>query len=147
MYALRFNNSCSDNAVISPKEFSNIGDVKKYSPLPQYPSIERDLAIEIDWQIKWNEILELVQGDRSGLIANIKFLSEYDLGDKKSVAFRIIYQTDRTLKDKEVEVVEKKIIKKLDKNFGAKLRQWNILIKDNGFSFYYVPGFLKIHFP
>ncbi|MBU4482380.1 phenylalanine--tRNA ligase subunit beta, partial [Patescibacteria group bacterium] len=89
----------------------------------QFPSIERDIAIEVDWDVKWgeikNEILKQIQDD---IFNKIEFLSEFDLGNKKSLAFRITYQADKTLKDKEVEVVENKIIRLLEKKFGAKLR-------------------------
>ena len=112
------------------KLVSSIDGVKKFKQLPQFPLIERDLAIEIDWEIKWqnikNEILKQIQDD---IFNKIEFLSEFDLGNlsvgetgKKSVAFRIVYQASRTLKDKEVEVVENKIIKLLENKFNAKLR-------------------------
>jgi phenylalanyl-tRNA synthetase beta chain len=107
---------------------------RKYRPLPKFPAIERDLAIEVDWSVKWAEILKQacpdpanagrrIQDDKSGLIKNVIFLSEFDLGEKKSLAFRVIYQADRTLKDEEVVAVEKRIIKMLEEKFGASLRK------------------------
>jgi len=59
----------------------------------------------------------------SRLIRRIDFLSEYALVDKKSLAFRVVYQAERTLNDEEVNQVEKKIIDKLKKKFGAELRR------------------------
>jgi len=97
----------------------------KYKPLPQFPSIIRDLAFELNWDVKWqnvnDEILRRFTPQDDNL-REVQFLSEFGLGDRKSVAFRIIYQADRTLKDEEVEVVEKKIIKILGDKFGARLR-------------------------
>ncbi|MDD5289619.1 MAG: phenylalanine--tRNA ligase subunit beta [Patescibacteria group bacterium] len=96
----------------------------KYAPLPQFPSIIRDLAFELDWKVRWSEIVEgilrFAQNDK--LIKNVEFLSEFGLGDRKSVAFRIVYQADRTLKEEEVEVVEKKIVEIISKKFNARLR-------------------------
>ena len=97
-------------------------EIKQYSPISQYPSMERDLAFELDWKIVWGDIRqELEKVDE--LIVNIEFLSEYDLGEKKSLAFRLIYSADRTLKDEEVEVIQKKIIKLIEEKFKGKLRK------------------------
>ena len=57
------------------------------------------------------------------LINEVKFLSEYELKDKKSLAFRVVYMADRTLEDSEVVKVEKKILKNLKNKFGAELRK------------------------
>lgn len=95
---------------------------KIYSQIPQYPGIERDIAVEVDWDVKWSDIKAVVM-KVDKLINNIEFLSEYDLGKKKSLAFRVTYQADRTLKDVEVEMIENKIIKLLNKKFNAELRK------------------------
>lgn len=105
--------------------------VKKYKPLPQFPVVVRDLAFELEWNVKWQDIsivilAKIATGNSSliqdPIIKEIIFLSEFDLGNKKSVAFRIIYQAERTLKDEEVEVVQKKIIKLVEEKFGGELR-------------------------
>ena len=57
------------------------------------------------------------------VIKNIIFLSEFDLSEKKSLAFKVIYQADRTLKDEDVKIIENKIIKLLKKKFNAELRK------------------------
>ena len=94
---------------------------KQYQALPQFPAVERDLAVEVSWEVRWQEIKnELLKMDK--LIKEIRFLSEYALEDKKSLAFRVVYQAGRTLKDDEVNQVEQKIINKLKKKFGAELR-------------------------
>jgi len=96
----------------------------KYIPLPQFPAVVRDLAFELDWKVRWADIffviLNLIQDP---VINEIEFLSEFDLGPKKSVAFRITYQADRTLKDEEVKIWQNKIIKLITEKFKAKLRK------------------------
>ncbi|HPA25310.1 MAG TPA: phenylalanine--tRNA ligase subunit beta [bacterium] len=98
--------------------------VKKYQPLPQFPSVVRDLAFELGWSVNWEsvnkEILKLVQDDN--IKKETEFLSEFDLGNKKSLAFRIIYQAHRTLTDKEVDNIQEKIIKLITEKFAGKLR-------------------------
>jgi phenylalanyl-tRNA synthetase beta chain len=84
--------------------------------------VERDLAVVLGWEIKWAEIRdEISKVDK--LIKEVRFLSEYPLADKKSLALRVVYQADdRTLKDDEIEKVEQKILDKLKKKFAAELR-------------------------
>lgn len=94
---------------------------KKYMPLVQFPSIERDIAVEVEWAVSWVEIRDEISGIDK-LISNIVFLSEYGLKDKKSLAFRVVYQADRTLKDSEVVKIEKKILDKLKAKFKAERR-------------------------
>ncbi len=93
----------------------------KYKSLPQFPAVNRDIAIEVAWQVNWSEIKTTVERVNA-LIYQVNFLSEYPLKDKKSIALRVTYQADKTLRDKEVEQIEKEIIKKLKNKFGAKLR-------------------------
>lgn len=95
----------------------------KYKKLPQFPSIERDIAIEVEYDIKWGKLRDVILSEaKDPVIKEVSFLSEFDLQGKKSLAFRIIYQADRTLKDSEVEKIEQKIIKLLKQKFGAELR-------------------------
>ncbi len=97
----------------------------KYAPLPQFPVVERDLAFEVGWPVKWEDLSNVILrsvATKDPVFKGIEFLSEFDLGDRKSVAFRIIYGADRTLKDEEVEEVQNKIIKLMEEKFGARLR-------------------------
>ncbi len=94
---------------------------RQYQPLAPFPAVERDLAVELDWEVRWQAIKdEILKVDK--LIKAVKFLSEYALDDKKSLAFRVIYQAERTLRDEEVNQAEQKVISRLKKKFGAKLR-------------------------
>ena len=95
---------------------------KKYKKILPFPMIERDLAVEINWEIKWSELVEVVR-NIDKLIQQVEFLSEYPLQDKKSLAFRITYQAERTLTDEEINKIEKKILNKLEKKFNAELRK------------------------
>jgi phenylalanyl-tRNA synthetase beta chain len=97
-------------------------ETKKYRSTPKYPAVERDIAIEIAWKARWENIKKEIER-MNPLVEEITFLSEYDLGKKKSLAFRIKYQApDRTLKDEEIEMVEKEIVRFLGEKFGATRR-------------------------
>ncbi|MEW5805627.1 MAG: phenylalanine--tRNA ligase subunit beta [Patescibacteria group bacterium] len=95
----------------------------KYQFLPAYPAITRDLTVVLNQQINWQEILDsLANIDK--LVKKIKFLGIYNLPDnKKSVSFRVVYQSEkRTLISEEAEKSEKKIIKQLKDRFKAELK-------------------------
>lgn len=100
--------------------------VKSFKPIPEFPSVTRDLAIIVDQKLNWEEIRNLVNRTDQ-LITDVEYLSTFtgkDLpADKKSLAFRITFRAnDRTLKSEEVDAVIKKIVQKLETALGAKLR-------------------------
>jgi len=102
-------------------------DKKVYSPLPKYPAIELDLSVVLDKKITWREIKEAVEKADKKLIKKLELFDVYEggklPGGKKSAAFRITCRADeRTLKDKEAEKIQEKVIKILEGNFGGKIR-------------------------
>ncbi len=102
--------------------------VKKYQPLPQFPEVIRDLAFELDWNVRWGDIYKFILSEsprdesKDPVASELNFLSEFDLGAKKSLAFRITYQASRTLTDKEVDLRQEKIIKLVEEKFAGRLR-------------------------
>lgn len=103
--------------------FSNMEQTEKFQALPQYPGVSRDLAFELDKKIVWHDLKEQVL-KISLLIKNIEFLSIYDLGDKKSLAFRVEYLSDeKTLTSEEVEKIELEIVKMVQEKFKGNLRK------------------------
>jgi len=95
---------------------------RHYRSAPKYPAVLRDIAVEVAWKTYWHNIEKEI-AKINPLIKEIVFLSEYDLGKKKSLAFRVKYQSDeRTLTDEEVEKLEAEIVKILGERFGAKRR-------------------------
>ncbi|MBN1779078.1 MAG: phenylalanine--tRNA ligase subunit beta [Candidatus Buchananbacteria bacterium] len=100
-------------------------DLKPFVPIAEFPNAQRDLAIVIDAEVKWQMIVDAVKSV-DPLVSEIKYLSTYvdkSLGeDKKSLAFRVTFQAERTLKSEEVDVVLEKIIKNLQTKLNAILR-------------------------
>lgn len=100
--------------------------VKKYEPLPVYPAVERDIAVEVQRGIKWAEIIKAVEKIKEEgeiIIKQVIFLSEYPLAGKKSVAFRIVCQGDKTLTTEEIEALVGRIVGWLKEKVGAELRK------------------------
>ncbi|NMC51415.1 phenylalanine--tRNA ligase subunit beta [Candidatus Kuenenbacteria bacterium] len=107
---------------LTPVLESGYKEIKKYQPVIKYPAVERDIAIEVAWKTRWESIKKEIE-KLDTLIVGTEFLSEYDLGKKKSLAFRVVYRaSDHTLSDKEVEKIEGGIIKFLGDKFGAARR-------------------------
>lgn len=102
------------------------GDEKKYKELPKYPSVIRDIAIVVNKEILYKDIVEVIS-DIDPLIKSVElfdiFESEKIGSDKKSMAFRITFQSDeRTLTDGEVEKIFADIVVNLKNKLGAVIR-------------------------
>lgn len=117
-------------AEISLRELEKIyftRPVKKFEEFAKYPPATRDLAFVVDEKILYNNIkAEIVKS--SSLIKKVELFDVYQgekLGHgKKNLAFHIIYQADKTLTSEEVDKMQKELVKKLEKKFGAKIRNF-----------------------
>ncbi|QQK07523.1 phenylalanine--tRNA ligase subunit beta [Miniphocaeibacter halophilus] len=100
---------------------------KTYKPIIKYPSIERDIAIVVDRNLETAKIENVIEGSGKGLVQKIDlfdiYTGEHVDSNKKSLAYRIVFQSpERTLKEKEVNIIVEDILNELEKGFGAKLR-------------------------
>jgi phenylalanyl-tRNA synthetase beta chain len=100
---------------------------KKYKAIAKYPVAVRDLAFVVDANILYNDIRkELV--DFSETVKEVELFDVYEGGKlgagKKSLAFHIVYQADRTLTSEEVDKTQEVLIGKLEKKLGAKIRNF-----------------------
>jgi phenylalanyl-tRNA synthetase beta chain len=99
--------------------------LKKYQPIPRYPSTSRDIALLVDEQVTYQQICDIIQ---SYSLVNSVALFDLYAGEqvpagKKSLAFRIIYQSPtHTLTDNEVDKVQQQIVDKLRRDLRASLR-------------------------
>lgn len=99
----------------------------KYSPIPRYPYIERDIAILVDESVSVASIIMSLKGFTSELIENVSVFDMYKGENipqgKKSLAFNIIYRAkDKTLTDTEVDSVHSKLIQYICERTGGKIR-------------------------
>ncbi|MBU3956889.1 phenylalanine--tRNA ligase subunit beta [Patescibacteria group bacterium] len=91
---------------------------KKYTPIPKYPAIVEDLAFVVPPKTLIGEMLEEIK-KVSKLTVSVELIDSY----KNTRTFRITYQSPKkTLTDKEVEKIRKKIVQKVKTKFGAKLK-------------------------
>ena len=99
---------------------------KKYTPLPKFPAVTRDLAVLVDRDILVQEIQDVIQNQGGKLLESAKLFDVYEgkqiPDNKKSIAYSLVYRGDRTLTDKDVNKVHDKIVKALENKLGAELR-------------------------
>jgi phenylalanyl-tRNA synthetase beta chain len=109
------------------KIFDNKNTNWKYTPIPKYPAMVRDIAVKVKDEVLSGEMEEIIMGVNPNIIESVNLFDVYK-GDHiedgyKSMAFSVTYRNnERTLKDKEVERIHKKILETLETKFGATLR-------------------------
>lgn len=96
------------------------GSTFRFKPVSLYPFIVRDIAIFVPTDITadklWTEIEKGI-GQEKKLLANHYLFDEYQKADKKSFAFRLIFQaSDRTLTDTEVNKIMEKVAVAVSEN-------------------------------
>lgn len=99
----------------------------KYCDLPKTLPVRRDLALLIDHNVTYAQIKQVVEQSEKKLLKSVTLFDVYEgknlEAGKKSYAISMILQDDqKTLQDKQIEAVMKKIITNLEKQLGAQLR-------------------------
>ncbi|MFL0504741.1 phenylalanine--tRNA ligase subunit beta [Ureibacillus sp. 179-F W5.1 NHS] len=97
-----------------------------YAPVPRFPAMTRDIALELDRSKPAGEIVEIIRQAGTKLLKEVKVFDVYEgekmEAGKKSVAFSLTYfDPERTLTDDEVLNAHNKVLKALTEA-GAELR-------------------------
>ena len=99
----------------------------RFSELPKYPWVRRDLALLVNKSFKFSDIRELAFKTERNILQEVDLFDVYEsdtLGkDKKSYAVSFILRDDRqTLTEKSIEKVMSALVKAFEREFGATLR-------------------------
>ncbi len=100
----------------------------KYREIPKFPSVRRDLALELDKNISFKQLYDLAFDTEKKLLVGVNLFDVYE-GDKieqgkKSYALSFVLQDKfKTLNDKVIDKTMQKIYKNFESKFGAKLRK------------------------
>ena len=99
-----------------------------YEPPSPYPAAVRDLAVLVNQEDRTADVQNVIERAGGELVIDVDLFDMYEgeeiPGGKKNFAFHIIYQSyEKTLKDEEVDKIQKKIIRELEKNEGWKVRR------------------------
>ena len=99
----------------------------KYHDLPKTLPVRRDLALLVDTAVSYEQIKRVVEQSERKLLKSVTLFDVYEgkhlEAGKKSYAIAIFLQDDqKTLQDKQIEAVMKKVVTNLQKEVDAQLR-------------------------
>ena len=95
-------------------------------PVSEFPPVYEDIAIIIDESVPAARVEVLIRQTGGKTVTNVRLFDVYrdeKIGaGKKSLAYSLTYQSDRTMTDAEAAAIRNKIVKRLEYEVGAKLR-------------------------
>ncbi|MCB0800052.1 MAG: phenylalanine--tRNA ligase subunit beta, partial [Bacteroidales bacterium] len=99
----------------------------RFSELPRYPWVRRDLALLVDRSVKFSQIHDLAFRTERNILQEVDLFDVYEsetIGrDKKSYAVSFILRDERqTLTEKNIEKTMGALVKAFEREFGATLR-------------------------
>jgi phenylalanyl-tRNA synthetase beta chain len=102
-------------------------DNSRISDVPRFPAVTEDLALVVDDPLAAEKVLATIMAAGAGTpLVNAQVFDVFkgeQLGSgKKSLAYRLTYQADRTLTDGEVAKIRAQIVKRLGEELNAVLR-------------------------
>jgi len=95
-------------------------------PVPDVPPVLEDIAVIVDESVTAERVESLIRQTGGKTVSNVRLFDVYrgeQIGaGKKSLAYSLTYQSDKTMTDAEAAAIRNKIIKRLEYEVGAKLR-------------------------
>jgi len=95
-------------------------------PVSEFPPVYEDIAIIVADSVAASTVEALIKQTGGKTVTNVKLFDVYrdeKIGaGKKSLAYSLTYQADKTLTDAEAAAIRNKIVKRLEHEVGAKLR-------------------------
>lgn len=98
-----------------------------FSEISKYPAVKRDLALLVDKAVSFAEIEKIAYDADKKLLREVSLFDVYEgknlPAGKKSYAVSFLLQdTEKTLNDKQIDAIMKKIQGNLEQKLGAQLR-------------------------
>ena len=97
---------------------------RRFVPLPKFPMVRRDVTLRMGWDISVGDVLDAIAARAEPLVEDAFILDTYDPqdGQARHVTVRLIYRhAQRTLKDKEVDMVHGRIVGQLQERFSIQV--------------------------
>lgn len=95
-------------------------------PVPETPPIYEDIAVIVDDSVEAAAVEALIRQTGGRTVTDVRLFDVYKdekIGDgKKSLAYSLTYQSDKTMTDADAAAIRNKIVKRLENEAGAKLR-------------------------
>jgi phenylalanyl-tRNA synthetase beta chain len=96
------------------------------TPVSDFPPVYEDIAIIVDDSVAASAVEAMIRQTGGKTVTNVKLFDVYrdeKIGvGKKSLAYSLTYQAEKTLTDAEAAAIRTKIVKRLEHEFSAKLR-------------------------
>jgi phenylalanyl-tRNA synthetase beta chain len=106
--------------------FAKVPERFAYTPIAQTPPALRDVAVVVDEAVTHETVCSEIRAAGGGLLTNVRLFDVYTgdsiPGGKKSLAYALTYQSDKTLNDKEIDKAHKKIEDRLKHVLKATIR-------------------------
>ena len=98
-----------------------------YTDISKYPSVSRDLALLVDKNVEFEQIEQIARQTEKKLLKSVVLFDVYEgknlPAGKKSYAVNFILQDEeKTLNDKQIDAIMKKLIANLTGKLNAELR-------------------------
>lgn len=98
-----------------------------YTEISKFPAVSRDLSLLLDSNIEFAEIERIARNSEKKLLKSVELFDVYEgknlPAGKKSYAVNFILQDpEKTLNDKAIDAIMKKLITNITKQLGAELR-------------------------
>jgi phenylalanyl-tRNA synthetase beta chain len=98
------------------------------NPLPVYPPVIEDLALVVDDSLPAARVEQTILEAGGEMVSEVRLFDVYRGGQagqgKKSLAYRLTYQpSERTLTDQEVSLLRQRIIRHVEQELQARLRE------------------------
>ena len=94
--------------------------------VPDVPPVLEDIALILDESVPAAQVEALIRQTGGKVLTDVKLFDVYrgeQIGaGKKSLAYSLTYQAEKTLTDKEAAAIRNKIVRRLEHEVGAKLR-------------------------
>jgi phenylalanyl-tRNA synthetase beta chain len=95
-------------------------------PVADVPPVLEDIAVIVDEAVPAERVASLIRQTGGKTVAQVRLFDVYrdeKIGTgKKSLAYSLTYQSEKTMTDAEAAAIRNKIVKRLEYEIGAKLR-------------------------
>ena len=96
------------------------------APVSEFPPVFEDIAVIVDESVAAEGVESLIRQTGGKTVTHIRLFDVYrgeQIGaGKKSLAYSLTYQSEKTMTDAEAAAIRTKIVKRLENEVGAKLR-------------------------
>lgn len=104
----------------------NAAPTYEIKPVSEFPPVYEDIAVIVDESVPAARIEGLIRQTGGKTLTNVHLFDVYrgeQIGaGKKSMAYSLTYQADKTMTDSEAAAIRNKIVKRLEYELNAKLR-------------------------